>query len=209
MTQTNKRVSGIILAAGGSKRINGIKQLLQFEGKPILGWVVENALKSSLSRVIVVLGHAAEEIQKAVDLKKAKLVVNDRYDRGQSSSIQAGLNVVPDQDAGVMFLLGDQPLVRADVINTLIEAYQNKRSTLVIPTRHGRRGNPVLIDRSLFPRLESLTGDVGARVLFEEYAGQIREIEVESDGILFDVDTWDDYIELKKKGLPLQSRKVQ
>ncbi|MBW2092141.1 MAG: molybdenum cofactor cytidylyltransferase [Deltaproteobacteria bacterium] len=193
------KIWGIILAAGRSSRMGRIKQLLDFEGKTILEQVMENALNSSLHRLIVVLGHGAEQIQKVVDFNRVKVVVNERYDQGLSTSIRAGLNEIPDETEGVVFILGDQPLVGADVINAIIKAYQQEKAPLVIPTCRGRRGNPVLADRSLFHRLKNLTGNVGARVLFEEYADQIKEVEIENEAVHFDVDTLDDYAALIKK----------
>ncbi|MBW2060304.1 MAG: molybdenum cofactor cytidylyltransferase [Deltaproteobacteria bacterium] len=199
MIHKDHMISGVILAAGRSTRMGQVKQLLHFRGQTILGRIVENAFKSSLQEIIVVLGHAAQQIQQTVDLHRVKVVVNEHYDLGQSTSIKAGLAEVSDQSAGVMFILGDQPLIEVKVIDALIEGYRQDRAWLVIPTWRGRRGNPVLIARSLFPRLNTLIGDPGARVLFEEYAKQIKEIEVENDSIHFDLDTWHDYTELKKR----------
>lgn len=191
------QIAGIILAAGKSSRIGQIKQLLPFGEKTILDRVVENAIRSSLCQVIVVLGHSADQIQQVVDFTRVKVVINKNYEKGQSTSLQTGLAAVADYCDGVMFILGDQPLVDVDVIDALIEGFGQSRAPLVMPTCRGRRGNPVIINRSLFHQLKALTGDVGARVLFEEYAEQIREIEVPNDGINFDVDTWEDYMKLQ------------
>ena len=92
-----------------------------------------------------------------------------------------------------------QPLVGPEVMNALIDGYCRTRAPIVLPTHQRKRGNPVVIDRMLFPRVESLTGDVGTRVLFQEYAQEIEEIEVEDDSIHFDLDTWEDYQKLKAK----------
>lgn len=193
-------ITGIILAAGKSSRMGQPKQLLPFRGNTILGCTVENARKSNLRQVIVVLGHAAERVRRAVDLTGVDVIVNHNYHQGQSTSLRAGLEAVAPDSHGAMFLLGDQPLVEATVINQLIESYRSSPAAIIIPTYFGQRGNPVLIARELFPLLEMLTGDQGARVLFDRYATHIREVEVPSRGIITDVDNWQDYLKLHSKG---------
>ena len=193
-----KKISGIILAAGRSERMNRVKQLLPFRDRTILGQVVENALSSSLDEVVVVLGHAAEQIRRSVDFGDAKVVFNEDFGLGQSASLQAGLAAITNENAAALFILGDQPLVGADIMDGIIERYQQHSARIVIPTYGGKRGNPVLIDRSVFSRLESLSGDVGARILFGEYAREIMEIEMGREDTVFDVDTWDDYLRLSE-----------
>ncbi len=195
------RVAGVVLAAGSSSRIGQVKQLLAFRETTLLGQVIENAAGSLLDEVVVVLGHAAGRVQEAVRFDRVRVVMNEEHEQGQSTSLRAGLSAVSDITDGVMFILGDQPLVGSEVMNALIVGYCRTGAPIVLPTHRGRRGNPVVIDRILFPRVESLTGDVGARVLFEEYAEAIVEIEVEDDSIHFDLDTWEDYKKLlERKG---------
>ncbi len=193
------RVTGVILAAGSSKRIGEVKQLLPFRETTLLGQVIENTTGSNLDEVIVVLGHAAEQIRKTVKLEGVRVVINEAHEEGQSTSLRAALSVVSRDTDAAMFILGDQPLVGREIMNVLLEGYCHRRAVIVLPTHLGRRGNPVVIDRGLFSRIESLTGDVGARVLFEEYAEDIEEVEVDDDSIHFDLDTWGDYEELMRR----------
>jgi molybdenum cofactor cytidylyltransferase len=197
--RTNCRVTGIILAAGISSRIGEIKQLLAFRETTVLGQVLENVGRSRLDEVVVVLGHGAEEIRKAVNVDRAKLVVNEFYEQGQSTSLRAGLAAVSEDVEAVMFILGDQPLVGPEVIHALMDGYCRSKASIVLPTYQDRRGNPVMVDRGLFPRVESITGDVGARVLFDDYEEAIVEIPVQDDSIHFDLDTWEDYEELLER----------
>ncbi len=194
-------VAGIILAAGGSSRMHRIKQLLPFHGKPLLSHVLENAALSNLSEVIVVLGRSAARIRPVLNAErfpKVRIILNRDWDKGQSTSVKAGLAAISGRCEGAMCLLGDQPLVDASVIDAIVNKFQQTRGPLVIPTCGGRRGNPVVIHRSLFNRLQGLSGNVGARILFDEYAEQIVEIEVASHGIHLDIDTWEDYLRLKR-----------
>ncbi len=194
------RVSGIILAAGKSTRMGRIKALLPFRGKNILECIISHAQHSLLEQIIIVLGFGAEQIQKGAVLKPASIIINKDYEQGQSTSLKTGLSAVSEKTDAVLFILGDQPLISSEVINSLIDGYQRTRAPFVIPVFEGKRGNPVLIDRTVFHRINSLSGDTGARRLFNEYADRIAEIDVKTNGILFDLDDWDDYQALKELG---------
>ena len=196
MPQSAPLVSGIILAAGQSKRMGQVKQLLPFREKPLISHIVYTALASRLDEVVVVLGHRAEEIRMGVDFGDAQVVINNDYQAGQSSSIQIGISAISDRSEAALFILGDQPLVNTGVINSLIEEFERKMVGFLIPTFHGKRGNPVLVSRSFFPLLESLTGDQGAKVLFEEYTDQVKDFDVGDGCIHIDIDTLNDYLKL-------------
>ncbi|MCF8107336.1 MAG: molybdenum cofactor cytidylyltransferase [Desulfohalobiaceae bacterium] len=189
-------VAGIILAAGRSSRMGRVKQILPWQGSTILGEVLRQARLSCLNPLTVVLGHEAGRITREVDLKGARVAINPDFAKGQSSSLQAGLDQLPESVQAALFLLGDQPLVSAAVIDRLVRKYHELKSPLLIPVYQGRRGNPVLIERKLFPELMRLQGDTGARVLFEEHADSIHEVQVSEKGILQDIDTWAQYQEL-------------
>lgn len=195
-----KKVAGIILAAGTSSRMGTTKQLLPFGGTTVLGAVVHSALASDLDRVILVLGHDAEKIKAnpalQIDLKKLWIVINPSYKKGQSTSLVAGISRLPDDIAGAMFLLGDQPLISADIINHLAETYKNAAPSIVIPFYKGRRGNPVIIGKKHFPGLKTLNADTGARVIFKKFPNDILKVPVTDPAVLADVDTPADYHEL-------------
>lgn len=193
-TKKTPYISGIVLAAGQASRIGTTKQLLTFRHTTLLGQVIENAANSKLDEIIVVLGHDAHNIQKRLDLSSVRVVINNDYTQGQSTSIRSGLSQVPPYCDAVMFLLGDQPLVDSQVLDTLIMAYEDSHSPIVIPMYEGRRGNPVIIGRSLFSELAlTARGDAGARVLFNRHAGNIHFVEMERRCIHVDVDTMEDY----------------
>ncbi len=192
------KIPGIILAAGSSSRMGRTKQVLPFHGKPILSHVIENCLDSDLSNVFAVIGHDAQTIKASIDFSKISLVMNEEYAKGQSSSLKKGLNAISTQCDGAMFLLGDQPLVDADIINILIKEFYKSNAPIIIPFHKGKRGNPVIIARTLFPRLKSLTKDTGARVLFNEYKNKIHRVDIANPAILLDLDTLEDYQKLEK-----------
>lgn len=186
-------IVGIILAAGESSRMGAVKQTLPFNGKTILQWVIDNAIASSLQRVVVVIGHRVDLIEPMLEGKDITVVINSDYQTGQSSSLKAGLRSLTGETEAVLFLLGDQPLVESETINSILSGYVTSKSPIVLPMFNGKRGNPVLFSRETFSTLESLSGDCGARTLFQEYAGKILEVPVDDPNIHFDLDTEDDY----------------
>ena len=196
MPQSAPPVSGIILAAGQSKRMGRAQQLLPFRGKPLIFHIVRTALASRLDEVIVVLGHGAEEIGRTIDFGDAQVVMNNDYQAGQSTSLQTGISAISDRSEAALFILGDQPLLNTGVINRLIEEFERERIGFLVPTFQGKRGNPVLVDRLFFPNLESLTGDQGARALFQAYSDQVKDFDVGDGCIHIDIDTLDDYLKL-------------
>lgn len=188
-----RKIAGVILAAGTASRMGATKQLLLFREKPILAHVLHHARNAQLDPLIVVLGHGAGEVQRQIDFASETVVIAEDYALGQSASLKAGLSRVPSHCDGALFLLGDQPLVPSAVMDALVEAFYQRGRDIVIPTCQGRRGNPVLIGRSLFHRLGAVTGDTGARALFGRHTENIADVEVGDRSIFFDVDTWEDY----------------
>jgi len=196
-TRKKCRISGVILAAGQARRIGVTKQLLPFRQSTLLGQAIENARNSKLDEIIVVLGHDAASIQNHINFEGINVVVNNDYQLGQSTSLLAGLHHLSVWADAVMYLLGDQPLVDEQVIDTIITAYEDTRSPLIVPMFEGKRGNPVIIDRDLFSELSStVQGDAGARVLFKQHAGKIHFVELDRRCIHVDVDTMQDYLDL-------------
>ncbi len=184
-------VTGIILAAGGSQRMGKPKQLLQWKGSTIIRHVVENALSAGFDQAIVVLGASSEKIKSELSDLAVEIVVNDNWEAGQSSSIQAGLEMIPNQTGAVVFLLGDQPQVSPVLINSLIEMHTSSLAPIIAPMVDGSRGNPVLFDRSTFADFRSLQGDTGGRELFSRYP--VTWLEWHDPSVLTDIDTDEDY----------------
>ncbi len=199
MNVSGKKIAGVILAAGSASRMGKTKQLLPFEKNTLLGQVIQNAGESTLHEIIVVLGYSADKIEKAIDLSGTKIVRNTAYSKGQSTSLIKGLENISSICDAAIFLLGDQPLVSAAIINRLIDAFETSIAPIIIPYCNGKRGNPVIIARSLFYRLKSLSGDTGPRVLFDEFKESILKVSIPNEAILVDVDTKNDYKNLLLK----------
>jgi len=175
------------------------KQTLPLNGVPMLEMVLETLRRSSVGRVVVVLGANAAVVRKRVKFADELVVVNPRFAEGMSSSLRLGLeHAGPEADA-VIIALGDQPFVRTRTIDKLVEAYERSRAHIVIPTYHGARGNPVLFDRSVFPQIGRIRGDIGAKPVVQRNAGDVLEVEVPDGGVLVDIDTPADLMEVRRK----------
>jgi len=188
-----KKVSAIVLAAGMSKRMGMMKQLVKI-GEQTLLEATLNALQGSMIReTILVLGYRADEIRNAVKLPaNTKIVTNDAYEQGMSTSIRAGLGAISPDSSAALIVLADQPFIRASILNELMEEYEKSGATILFPVYQGFRGNPVLIDRSLFPEMMQITGDIGCRSLFGLHPDEIRKVAVDDIGVLIDIDSPED-----------------
>jgi len=186
-------IAAIVLAAGQSKRMGRPKQLLPLGRRTILGKVVQVFRESRVDRTVVVLGAGASRVRKSLKLQDETVVINSAYREGMSGSLKAGLRAVEGEADAVIIALGDQPLVSPGTVDLMIETYLRKKAAVVVPVYRGRRGNPVLFDRALFPQLEEITGDVGAKSVVMRNESNLVEAEVDDDGVAVDIDTPDDY----------------
>ncbi len=193
VTEVCGRVAAVVLAAGASTRYGQPKQLLSWGQGTLLSHVVDVALASRAEPVVVVLGHQAESCRAALGDRPVKIVVNPDWARGQSSSVQAGLAALPATVSAALFPLIDQPGVTPTIIDALIERHQVTLAPVVWPEYDQRRGNPVLFDRVAFPQLQRLTGDTGGRAVMGSYVEQAERVPVSHPGVLFDIDTPEDY----------------
>jgi molybdenum cofactor cytidylyltransferase len=187
----NRQVAAIILAAGRSTRMGGPNKLLaELGGKPLVRLVTEQALASKAKGVIVVTGHQAELVEKALQGFDVKFVRNPDFAEGLASSVKAGVAAVRDEADGAVICLGDMPMISAQLIDHLIEAFAPDRGNLIaVPVSDGRRGNPVLWSRRFFNELMTLDGDIGARHLIAKHTEAVAEVPVEGFGAFLDIDT--------------------
>ncbi len=186
---SSTKVSAILLAAGESKRMGKLKQLMPLGNTTIVEQTIDNLLSSGVSEVIVVLGHRAEEVMKRIATRPIKIVVNPIYHQGMGTSIAAGLNLVDSRAQAVMLALGDQPFVDSQAINRLIEEFDSHDKGIAIPTYQGRRGHPLIFSIKYKAQLSGLKGDIGGREIIKEHPEDILEVAVECEGIVIDIDT--------------------
>jgi molybdenum cofactor cytidylyltransferase len=195
-------VTGILLMAGLSSRLGFPKALLPYGRKVLAERVLEQTLASRLDRVILVLGCQAPKILTTLGSFKGsprlEVVVNRRYGRGLSSSIRAGLGVLDPSSSGVMFILGDQPLLNTATIDRIIQAFRRHPFPIVVPLYGRRPGNPVIFGRELLPELQRLRGDTGGREIIRKNPDWVLNIPIRPQYVGWDVDTWEDYERTQK-----------
>ncbi len=187
---TDPFVAGLVLGAGGSKRLGRPKQLLPYRDGTLLGHVVGVARACRFDQLVVALGGAAAEVRASVDLSDTDVVVNDAYGAGCSSSIAAALGVVDPRCELLVLMLGDQPGVTAETVATLVAARGD--SPLAVCRYADGRGHPVAFARGVFGELAALHGDKGVWRLLDQGSEHVREVPV-AGHIPLDVDTAEDY----------------
>ncbi|MBV9496639.1 MAG: nucleotidyltransferase family protein [Acidobacteria bacterium] len=180
-------IAAIVLAAGQATRFGRCKQLMPLAGKPLLQHVLDNLRQSKIEDVVVVLGAHAEEIREGIRFERERVVFNADFAQGMSTSIQAGLRALSEGTEATMIVLADQPYVNAQTFDALIDAYRQLRTPIVVPTYGGKRGNPVVVDRSLFAEMMELRGDVGFRALFGNR--EMAKVAVADRGVVIDIDS--------------------
>jgi molybdenum cofactor cytidylyltransferase len=165
------------------------KLLIAIDGKPMVRHAVEAALATAARPIVVVTGHERERVEAALAGLPVTFVHNPDYVGGLSTSLKHGLAALPAVD-GVLVCLGDMPRVTAAELDRLLDAFNPVEGrAIVVPTRRGKRGNPVLWARRFFAEMQEVAGDVGARHLIGAYPEAVAEVEMESDGVLTDIDT--------------------
>lgn len=174
------RFAIIVLAAGRSRRFGrGNKLLAPVRGRPLIQHAIIAACHSRASPVIVVSGHQAPGLRRAIQpwRRRLRLVHNRRYRSGMAGSLRCGLRALPAWCSGVIVALGDMPDIQAGDLNRLIQNWCPGDSA-VVPYTHGVRSNPVLLHRELFEALQTLEGDRGARKILArpEVADRVRRI---------------------------------
>ena len=192
--------AGVILAAGGSRRLGRPKQLLEWEGKPFIVRVAQNALAAGLKPLVVVTGADHPQIASALEGFQVNLVHNENWPDGQSTSMRAGLEALPERIDSALFMLSDQPQIPPTLIHQLIESYSANRKAITAPLAGGERGNPVLFAGETFPALRAVSGDKGGRAVFSKF--NVDWLPWIDDRILMDVDTQEDLERLQEAFFP-------
>jgi molybdenum cofactor cytidylyltransferase len=185
--------AGLILAAGAGTRFGGTKQLADLRGRPLLEYAIDTMLAvPALDPVVVVLGHAADEILARVKFGDAEVVVCEAWADGQAASLRRGLAALADADAAVV-TLGDQPFITPEVIAGALEHLEGYDAVRCV--YNGAPGHPVVLGRSVMDAAVELSGDVGARELLSRF--RVLEWEAGHLGNAADVDTQEELHEAR------------
>lgn len=183
-------VTGLVLGAGGSRRLGRPKQLLPYGKKTLLGHVLDTARACPFDQLIVALGGAADGVREQVDLRGADIVVNDAYGTGCSSSIAAALGAIDDRAELLVLMLGDMPGVTVETVKALLAGRGD--APLAVCRYDDERGHPFAFERRMFEELANLHGDKGVWRLLDQRAAEVAEIRI-TGPVPLDVDTPEDY----------------
>jgi len=185
------KIAVLLLAAGRSTRMGGPNKLLaEVDGRPMVARVAQRLLAARARPIVAVLGNDADAVDAALGRLPVERVRNPDFAHGLSTSLKRGLAALPPDTDGVIVCLGDMPLVSGRHLDRLAAAFNPLEGrAIVVPTRHGKRGNPVLWAKQFFPEMAGTAGDVGAKHLIGEHADLVAEVEMEDDGIFLDIDT--------------------
>lgn len=188
-------VSAILLAAGESRRMGEVNKLeLQIDGVSLLRRTAETLLASNLKEIVVVLGHEADKVRSILEGLPLNFVENEAYREGQMTSVYKGLLSLSKVCDGVMICLSDQPLLQADDINVLIEAFgQRSHGSILVPTFEGQRGNPIIFDYAHRQGILKGERNLGCKKLIEKNPEQVSSFEMNNDHVVIDLDTPEQY----------------
>jgi molybdenum cofactor cytidylyltransferase len=185
-------IAAVVLGAGRSRRMAPHNKLLVADksGKAMIARVVDNVLSCGARPVLVVTGHQAEEVERALGGRPVRYVYAPDYGDGLAASLKAGIAAVPPECAAALVCLGDMPLVTGRMMDRLLSMYDPQEGRLIVlPTFRGKQGNPMLWDRRFFQEILEISGDSGARFLIGKHMENVAEVEMADDAVLRDFDT--------------------
>jgi molybdenum cofactor cytidylyltransferase len=184
-------IVAVVLSAGESTRMGRPKALLPIEGQTFIEKIVGALKQSSVGRVIVVLGHNAEEMRARLAHLPVEILINPDYKLGQLSSLQTALrSLQADQNCdGILVHLVDHPYIDAKLVQIMIERFYAGTKLIVVPSYNGKRGHPVIFSRRLFGEILAAPLDQGAKAVVNAHRGETLEIETDQEGIAIDIDT--------------------
>lgn len=194
MTNFEKQVWGIILAAGFSRRMGEPKMMLPYKGKPLIQHAIEECLKSQLDGIMVVVNPQINNLAEAVNMEGIdRILLNHQSHEGMSTSVKMGVQSLPETAQAAVFLLGDQPSMSSAEINRIIEDYHNHPDFSIIQARYlDNPGHPVLFKKHMFHQLLDISGDEGGKSVIKKCKQQVFYSNMNRKAIP-DIDTPDEY----------------
>lgn len=195
------KLGTIIVAAGYSSRMQKFKPLLPLKDKTVIENTIDSFLEAGVNNIIVVLGHNADLIKPILEQKKVKWVYNPNYDEGMYTSIKVGVEELDHNLEGFFMMPADIPFVKPETVKLISKVFLESEQLIVYPVKDGRRGHPPLISTKLSHDILSYDGTGGLKALLNRFNSEAYHLEVEDEGILIDLDTFETYNAIKDKAM--------
>ena len=186
-------ITGVVLAAGRSRRMGAPKALLDAGGETFLAHAVRALLGGGCAGVIAVVGPDSDATADTARAAGAGILVNPNAEAQQIDSLRIAIQALLPGTEALIETPVDFPRIDANVVRALISAFSEQSAPVVVPTYEGKHGHPTLFARSVWPELLADPLPEGARTVVHAHRGDLLEVPVETAGILFDVDTPEDY----------------
>jgi molybdenum cofactor cytidylyltransferase len=183
-----KPLAAAILAAGESRRMGRPKALVPLDGITFVEHLLAATCHPRVGIVRVVLGSNAEGIRAELKLDSSTIVVNQHWQQGQLSSIQAAIrSLPPGATDGLLLCPVDHPLVTLRLVSQLIAQFDASEKPIVLPTHLGRRGHPVIFRHTLYDELLAASPEIGARQVVWAHSGEIAEVATDEAGVILNL----------------------
>ena len=186
----DNNIAILIMAAGGSSRLDSPKQLLKWGNNYLINHIVHTALSAGIGPISLVLGSRANEIQDIL-MEKVIVLINPVWQNGMSSSIKAGIASLDNDVEAALIMLVDQPFVSDVLLRLLAEKIGEKEVEIAAPRVAGQQCNPVAFRRSLFPEIMKISGDRGAKAMFK--GRRVGWVDWPDERLALDIDSREDY----------------
>ncbi len=194
--EVKRRVGAVILAAGMSSRMGTSKMLLPWGDRTVIEAIVQKLMPFRLAEIVVVTGHKANELNRIMENYPVRTMFNRRYESGEMlSSVKAGIRALSDKIDSCLVVMGDQPQMSTRIVRHVLAKASENSDSLVAPYYRGQRGHPIVIPRRYWKELLRLQHGA-PRDVIEQHA--IIGVPVESDSILRDIDTPEQYAREKR-----------
>lgn len=184
-------ICAVILSAGESSRMGRPKALLPIDGQTFIEKIVATLKRTPVGKVIVVLGHNADEMRRRIEHLPVEILLNPDYRLGQLSSLQVAVRRLqsdPDCD-GMLVHLVDHPYIDPSLVDEMMRRFYQSKHLIVVPRCRGKRGHPVIFSRALFAELLAAPLSEGAKAVVNAHRDETLEIETDQAGITIDIDT--------------------
>jgi molybdenum cofactor cytidylyltransferase len=184
-------IAAVVLSAGESSRMGRPKALLPIDGQTFVERIVTVLKECNVGRVIVVLGHDADEMTRRIANLPVEILVNPDYRQGQLSSLQVAVRHLQTDDRcdGMLVHLVDHPYLSKQLVDVMVQRFYESKMLIVVPRFQGKRGHPVIFSRQLFAELLNAPMDQGAKAVVNVHRGETLEMDTEDEGITLDIDT--------------------